>query len=219
MGDAKFYVWDLHGTLEQGNEVAVIRLSNEVLADHGFRQRFQDDDAVRLYGLKWFEYFKDLLPDEQPEVWYKLQDACFERSENDVDIQLASVAPTPNSAEVLAAVGKKGIQVLLSNTRPETLPVFVDHLGLARFFDDDHRIAVDGHSLGGRTKVDVMKEYLAGRHFDRIAVIGDSASDMKLGRAIGATCVLYNHPYLPRRDVDADVFTDDLRDVVNVLDW
>jgi len=60
----KLFIWDLHGTLEQGNERAAIDMSNQILERFGYRERFSDEDVFKLYGLKWFQYFEYLLPHE-----------------------------------------------------------------------------------------------------------------------------------------------------------
>ena len=76
----KLFVWDLHGTLEQGNERAVIEMSNKILEAFGYSQRFNEDHIFELYGLKWHQYFEHLLPCEPADRHFELQAACFEFS-------------------------------------------------------------------------------------------------------------------------------------------
>ena len=57
----KLFTWDLHGTLEYGNDRVVIDIGNQVLADHGYAQRFTYADSRALYGRPWTEYFRWLL--------------------------------------------------------------------------------------------------------------------------------------------------------------
>lgn len=59
---ASLVVWDFHGTLERGNEYAVLETSNDVLEQWGYSERFTEEDAIRLYGLKWQAYFADIPP-------------------------------------------------------------------------------------------------------------------------------------------------------------
>lgn len=210
----RLIVWDLHGTLEQGNEVAVVKLSNEVLAYRGFRERFSESDAIRLYGLKWFEYFKFLLPNEEQHLWVALQDECFHLSELEFEIQRSCMSPTPWSHEVLAHLEKNSEQVLISNTRPRNLRLFKERLGLDRFFPEGRYFAVDGHSDHRATKLEVLEEYMEDRSFERIVVVGDSASDMALGAAVGAYRVLFRHPYFRKKQIDADLHISDLRDLM-----
>ena len=210
----KLFVWDLHGTLECGNELAVIKLSNEVLAYRGYPERFRDDEAITLYGLKWHQYFKYLLPREEQHVWFSLQEDCFLLSEKEVEIQASYMYPTPESHDVLKSISAVHDQILISNTRPRTLHVFMKKLELDEFFPSGKYFAVDGHTDHRATKVDVLKEYLSEKSFDEVVVIGDSRTDMALGSELGAYRILYNHPYLNRKDFETDMYTSDLRDVL-----
>ena len=60
----KLFVWDFHGTLEKGNELAVLEISNLILKKHDYKERFLESQCRELYGEKWFEYFEYLLPNE-----------------------------------------------------------------------------------------------------------------------------------------------------------
>ncbi|MEU8244567.1 HAD family hydrolase [Actinoplanes missouriensis] len=218
MTDRKLFVWDLHGTLECGNELAVIHLSNEVLAYRGFTERFRENQAISLYGLKWWQYFRSLLPEQESHIWHALQDECFRLSEQDLKIQAACMTPAPYSHEVLREIGERHDQILISNTRPANLRGFMDKLGLCAFFPDGRYFAVDGHTDMKATKEQVIDDYLASHPpYDEIVVIGDSSTDMRLGKHVGGVRVLYNHEYLPRKEAPADVYTSDLRTVLKFM--
>src|ERR1700754_2036644 len=215
MPDRKLFVWDLHGTLECGNELAVIHLSNEVLAYRGFTERFRESQAIALYGLKWWQYFRSLLPEQESHVWHALQDECFRRTEEDLKIQAACMTPAPHSHEVRQEIGRRHDQVLVSNTRPANLRGFVTKLGLGSYFAKGKCFAVDGHTDLKATKEQVIDDYLTSRlPYDEIVVVGDSNTDMRLGKHVGGIRVLYNHEYLPRKNTEADFYTSDLRDVL-----
>jgi phosphoglycolate phosphatase-like HAD superfamily hydrolase len=215
MSSKKLFVWDLHGTLECGNEVAVILLSNEVLAYRGFTERFSESQAITLYGLKWWQYFRILLPDQESHIWHALQDECFRLSEEDLKIQTDCMTPSPYSHEVLSEIGRMHDQILVSNTRPANLRRFMYKLGLDAFFPEENYFAVDGHTDPKATKEKVVEEYVAARHtYSSIVVIGDSNADMRLGQHVGGIRVLYNHEYLTRKNAEAELYTSDLRDVL-----
>jgi len=213
----QLYVWDLHGTLERGNEQAVVELSNRVLQDFGLPYRFTPKMGVDLYGLKWHQYFRSLIPDISDQLAYELQEACFKLSLHDTEIQLRSIRRTPHAARVLDMIGRCQEQVLVSNTREDTLPLFLHRLGLNRYFAPGRYMAVDNHSASGATKTAVVLEILAKAHYDEVIVIGDSESDMQMARAVNAVGVLFNHPYLRRKRCAADCYTSDLRDVLGLL--
>ncbi len=214
---SKLFVWDLHGTLEYGNHYAVLDISNMVLEQAGFPERFAESDAVRLYGRRWFEYFRWILPHENETCWLELQDTCFRLSTERADIQARRMRLTDHAEEVLSAIGARHEQVLISTTRPANLAVFVEQLGLATFFCSNRQFAVDGHSRSApRTKREALAAILARerRRIDSVVIVGDSASDMKLAEVAGGTRYLYRHPEFPARRCDADYVIDDLRQVL-----
>lgn len=212
----KLFVWDLHGTLEYGNHRAVIDISNRVLADHGYTERFTYDDGLRLYGLKWFEYFTWLLGDGAYEIALKLQDACFEMSENEIELQRRWMQPTPYAARVLGEIGAKHDQVLISNTRTSTLSVFLKVLEFERFFPVGRAFAVDQHSRDvARTKADVLRDFLGDEHaYEQVITVGDSPSDIRLKEVGGGVACLFAHPEFAFRTCAPDVRIRDLRDLL-----
>jgi phosphoglycolate phosphatase-like HAD superfamily hydrolase len=192
----KLFVWDLHGTLEQGNEDAVVELSNLVLDRFHYKERFDAAAGKKLYGLRWYEYFEYLLPRESHERHLELQAASFDLSNSleGTKIVATYIKPSRNARKVLKAIDKKHYQIVLSNTVPESLPMFLKALNMLEFFDDKRALAVNQHVREAkRTKVDALKEYLAGQNFEEIVVIGDSESDMHLADAFNAKAYLYAH--------------------------
>ncbi|SFN94557.1 Phosphoglycolate phosphatase, HAD superfamily [Streptomyces sp. cf124] len=213
----KLFVWDLHGTLEQGNDKVVVDVSNRVLAEHGRSERFTYEDGAKLYGSKWYEYFEWLLPQETYETWSRLQDDCFRTSERDIALQCKWLRPTDHAIDVLSQIAEhqEWHQILVSNTRVANLKIFVDVLGLTGFFPDDARFAVDGHTLDGpATKRDVVRTYLEGRSIQDLVFVGDSPSDMRLTEIAGGTSYLYSHDEFPFRECEADYKIRDLREIL-----
>jgi phosphoglycolate phosphatase-like HAD superfamily hydrolase len=214
----KLVVWDLHGTLEQGNERSVIDISNLVLDQFNYHQRFSYDDNPVLYGLKWYEYFSWLLPDDSHARHLELQEACFELSETRPDLQCRWMQPTSHAILVLNAISEGHDQILISNTRPSSLAMFIKTLDYERFFSRSNAFAVDAHTAEARlTKADVLSKYLADtdRSYDELLIVGDSPSDMKLRDVSGGITYLYAHPGLDFRACDADFKIGDLREVLH----
>ncbi len=214
----KLFVWDLHGTLEKGNDRAVVDVSNRVLQQNGFVERFTYQDGAKLYGRKWYEYFEWILPNESYDVWAKLQDDCFRASESEIELQCKWLKPADHALEVLASIADHHDwhQILISNTRAANLKIFVDALGLGEFFPDGSRFAVDGHTLDGRaTKRNVLEDYLEGKDYQQLIFIGDSPSDVRLTEVAGGTSYLYANGDFPFRECDADYKVRDLREILN----
>jgi phosphoglycolate phosphatase-like HAD superfamily hydrolase len=216
----KLFVWDLHGTLEQGNEHAVIEMSNKILRDFGYKKQFSEDHIAQLYGLKWHEYFSFLLPEELPEKHTELQAACFtfSNSPDGMAIIAQHMQPSRNALVVLQAIAEDHEQVLISNTTPESLPSYIHALGIQDYFDNSHAIAVNQHAREAkRTKHDALADFAHGKEYEGIVVIGDSATDMELAQQAGATAYLYAHKGSPFRSELGDYRIRDLSAVLREI--
>lgn len=192
----KLFVWDFHGTLEKGNEFAAIEISNMALKKHGFTERFTEEDATKLYGKKWYEYFEYLLPNESHDIHVTLQHTSFEWPEAEV-IVAKYLLPNDYAKKVIQTIKERGHeQILLSNTSLKALPMFIKLAGLDEYFDEINAFATAAHSRDvKRTKAHVLENYLKSNSiFHEIIVIGDSMSDMELTSHARAKGFLYRHP-------------------------
>lgn len=194
----KLFVWDLHGTLEQGNEYAAIEMSNQILDRFGYSERFTEGHVHELYGLKWHQYFEHLLPAESPDRHFELQGACFTLSNSPAGAQIIArhMTPAPHAVDTLSAIKKSGHrQVLMSNTVEASVPLYLRALKFNDYFRPENAIAIDQHAKDAKqTKLSVLQSYLKDESFDHLIVIGDSAGDMALAQGVGATGYLYAHP-------------------------
>lgn len=189
----KLFVWDFHGTLERGNELAVLETSNTILERHGYEERFTETQCMALYGRKWHEYFSKLLPDEPAEKHLLLQEDCFQFSVEHPEIIAKYIKPTEHAIEVLRRIREKHDQILISNTKPASLTIFMESIGVTPFFPKGKAFATDAHSQDN-TKQEILKRYLENNAREEVVAIGDSSSDVDLGHRFGATTVLYTHP-------------------------
>lgn len=121
----KLFIWDFHGTLEQGNELAVLEMSNTILERNGFKERFTINQCQNLYGKKWYEYFEYLLPNKSSDIHLKLQEECFVYSIANPQIIAKYIKPVNYSIQVLESIKKIHDQILVSNTKPKSLNIFI----------------------------------------------------------------------------------------------
>lgn len=218
----KLFIWDLHGTLEQGNEHAVVEISNTILGRFGYSQRFTEEHVGQLYGLKWHQYFEFLLPAELADRHIELQAACFKFSNSPDGIKIIAkhMKPSRNALLVLEAIhkSKSHEQILISNTTPASLPVFINALKLQAYFTSSNSLAVNQHEREARrTKEHALAEYMKYRKYDGLVVIGDSESDMRLAEAVNARAYLYAHADVPFRSKRGDLKIHDLKKVLQEL--
>jgi phosphoglycolate phosphatase-like HAD superfamily hydrolase len=214
----KLFVWDFHGVLEKDNELAVLEISNKVLQLRGYKERFTKTDNLKLYGLKWYQYFEYLLPHLSKKDHLALQAACLDYSAKNWHIRSKYIKPNDHELEVLAAIKKAGHdQIVLSNTRPAALRWFLQSVKIDQFFPEDKAFGVNAHQTKG-SKADSLKKYLKGEKIDAIVIVGDSEGDMNLKKIAGGTTYFYCHPYLATSgQVKADHYITDLRKVLQEL--
>jgi len=213
----KLFIWDLHGTLEQGNEIAAVEVSNKILESFGYSQRFDELTGKKLYGLKWYEYYEYLLPDETHERHIELQEASFalSNSPEGATIIAKHIKPSLHALLILGAIKLKHDQIVVSNTVPESLPFYLNVLGITNYFGKNNALAVNQHSKEAtRTKADVIKDYLIGKIYDEIIVIGDSEGDMLLADQISAKAYLYAHGGTPFRSKKGHYKINDLSELL-----
>ena len=212
------FLWDLHGVLEKGTENAVLAVSNHVLERAGYVERFCYDDMRKLYGKKWWQYFEKLLPGMPEAVYRDLQAACFGLSDDQFGTIVAPfIGPNDNAYEVLSQIQCTHEQILISNSEDSSLRKFTRALGIDIYFPEGYAIATNSHTRPGRSKNDLLAEFLRGRNFDGIVIVGDSPDDMQLKSVAGGITYLYAHPGWPFRECEADHRINDLRNVLNEL--
>lgn len=209
----KLFVWDFHGVLERGNEAAVCEISNAVLEEHGYKERFLVEDCIRLYGKKWYEYFRDILPGESHERHMDLQEACF--AYQTPELIARHIQANDHADYVLSEIGRVHEQVVLSNTPPDSLEMFLDSVGLKSHFTPDRAIAVDSHRKV-REKIEALREYVEGQSFDSVVVISDSPEDLVLAESFGGKFYLYAHPGVAYRG-EAGKRIHDLRELLREI--
>ncbi|HVV66581.1 MAG TPA: HAD family hydrolase [Candidatus Saccharimonadales bacterium] len=215
---SKLFVWDFHGTLEKGNEMAALEVSNIILEQQGYDARFNEQHAIDLYGKKWFEYFAFLLPDESYERHIEMQQACMEWPGNK-EVIARHIQPNDHAHDVLAAIAEHGHdQILISNTSERALPSFIDLVGMDDFFDGDNAFAVMAHAREAkRTKRHVLEEFLAEAGvFDEIVAVGDSLSDVELVEPEQGRGFLYRHSDRPL-DVELPQHVTPIHDLRDIL--
>lgn len=200
----KLFVWDFHGVLEIGNELAVTETTNKILGQSGYDVVLSPEDGVKLYGKKWYEYFEFLIPNESLETHRQLQLLCIE--EFSYENARRYIRPTPSAHRVLDAIQSKHDQIVISNTQPDSLDKFLDIVEMLDYFPTGKRFAVNRHidSNAEITKAKVLKNFLVGKDYEDLIIVGDSPGDVELKSVAGGTTYLFAHPHLKHRQATAD---------------
>ncbi|MGD0284521.1 MAG: HAD hydrolase-like protein [Candidatus Saccharimonadales bacterium] len=214
----KLFVWDFHGVLEKDNDLAVLEITNKVLEQEGYEERLSKEKANEFYGLKWYEYFEQILPLLTNKEHMALQASCFKYCEDHLDVLANHIKVNDYAVEVLGKINNsKNDQIILSNTRQSDLLWFIDTVGIKKFFTKSKIFGVNAHEKF-RVKSDVLAHYLKSKEFDTIIIIGDSESDMELKNVAGGLTYFYNHPSFKLNNVvKTDFIITDLREILKQI--
>ncbi len=184
----KLIAWDFHGTMETGNDEAVREYTNVILKKSGYARRLTISEAARLTGRRWGEYFSHLLPDEPKSVWIGLENACIDMVAERPDIVAKYIKPNDGVHEVLQKIQEAGHdQVIISNSHPEAMRMFLDTICVGSFFPNGTAIGIAGKNAS-KTKKQHLDGFVNGKMYDSIVAIGDNEHDM-----IGTANYLYAH--------------------------
>jgi len=217
------FFWDFHGVLERDNVHAVVEYCNLVLEKFGVTERITLEQAVAWSGQSWYDYFKNIYPKGNDELWKSMVRSVMQHQDGNVDIIRKHIKPREHSSHVLDSVNKGGHHnIVLSNTNPNFIRTFTDMINLTPFFVDI--IGVDNH-LESRKKEpshirkgQVLAEYLKKTPYEKIIMIGDQESDVLAGKLNGAITYRFIDPLLAGHGVtEADHVIHDLRDVLREL--
>ena len=214
------FIFDLHNTLVKDNDLAVANAMNSVLSGRGRNARV-DIEYVRNYqaALKPFsEYFHTLLPAASQREIEEMTLATKEICEKFLIKKY--VKSMDGAEEVLQEIRKKGDAVLVvSFSMTTSIDIYLQVTGLGKYIDK--RLGIESiQEIHGddpaKAKSKLLQEHLraAETKYDMIFMIGDSVSDMKAGKSVGATNIYFTKT---REVLDiADYFIDRLHDIIKI---
>lgn len=217
----KLFVWDFHGVLEKGTENAVLEITNLALKRHGYFRQMTESENEFLFGRRWHEYFSYLMPEIEQEECFNLQTTCFE-IQKQPEIISKHMRLNDHAEIVLNAIHNSShCQILISNTVSEALEMFVKTVNVDHYFPLTHRFGINSHHQKEFTKQDCLNKFLQDNDpFEAIISIGDSPGDMALihqnTKGIG---YLYSHPHKKHRQTECHHKINDLRLVLNELNY
>jgi phosphoglycolate phosphatase-like HAD superfamily hydrolase len=193
----QLFIFDLHNTLVKDNDIVVVTAMNSVLAERGLSVRV-DIEYVRHYQatLRPFaSYFRNILPMIPEEQIEEMTLATKEKCEKYLIAK--HVKKMEHADEVLSEIKKRSDPIyVLSFSMVSSIDIYLKVTDLGRYVDK--RIGIEssqeisGNGDAGEIKASLIKKHLDnGNRYDRIFMIGDSSSDMKAGRLLGATNIYF----------------------------
>jgi phosphoglycolate phosphatase-like HAD superfamily hydrolase len=174
--------------METGNDEAVREYTNAILKKNSYARRLTVREAALLTGRPWWEYFSHLLPDESRSAWRSLEKECVEMVAARPDIVARHIKPNYCVHEVLQKIAGAGHdQIIISNSHPEAIPMFLDTISIRDFFPDGKAFGIATNGTM-RTKKQALDDFVQGKPYSAIVAIGDNSFDM-----IGTVNYLYAH--------------------------
>jgi len=211
------YVFDFHGVLEKGNEKAVTIVSNLALKQKGYEFQIAHEEIIKRYGYKWHDIFLETVPGLSSKEAYSLYEECLKIDQLYPSIIYDNMEQNDNAKYVIEKIiTNNDDMILISNTSPNSLKMFIKAAELSDYFNDSNSFAVHQHKEGAMlTKEKVLKEYLNGKEYGKIIIIGDSPGDIELKKVSPGNSIafLYTHPGLNYRECEADYRIRDLAEI------
>jgi phosphoglycolate phosphatase-like HAD superfamily hydrolase len=183
------FVWDFHGVLEKDNELAVLEVTNQVLGDFGYDVRASIDDIHRMYGLKWAEYYRRLVPGVDEDIVEKM---VLRSRELGRPAASRYIKPQDHVETVLREISERGHRnVVVSNTAPKDLEFFMDLVGVSPLIDEFYGVDEEERGTRSKNKADIIEECTSGNDYRKIIVIGDTEKDIEVGLRTQAVTYLF----------------------------
>lgn len=205
------FVWDFHGVLEKDNEIAVLEVTNRVLEEFGHDVRATLADINRMYGLRWGDYYRCLVPGIENE---RVQEMVLRSRELGRPAATRHTKIQDHAIAVLKKIKENGDKnVIVSNTAQDDLEFFMDLVGVSNYIDESHGIGWKRET----GKADIIRRYASRGDYRKIVVVSDTETDIEAGLLADAMTYLFR----PRgRDVGTNAHNTiiDLREVLMELE-
>ncbi len=209
------YVWDFHGTLEEGTIKQAEYVTNKIRRENNL-SILNKEDLYFLFGehwLLWFKYKEEISNEYAEKMYNSAQKLALNTIKTFIN-------PKAYAGEVLKNIKKNnGVNIVVSNTKLEKLYEYTEHTGLTEYFDyfignndiNIHEERVEDY------KYKKVKNYLDNHVFEKIVCIGDQETDILLGKKLNKiiptiTYRIYDHE--KPETTEADYIINDLRKIL-----
>ena len=215
------FVWDFHGTLEEGVEVGFCDLLKQLSKIYPTDVAINLKGVRQLYGTSIADYLRHYFPK------YKLADIknmmdkiAHKQSQNHLK---KYVVAAPHAAFVLAKIKKAGHKnIIVTNSHLGHINPLIDIVGICKLIDEV--FAIDRHYT--YEKIDPVKEKAKilqqlSKDYQipnsRIIAIGDSHTDINAGLAAGVITYQFINRHFPPVKTNAKYKIMDLREILKEI--
>jgi len=209
------FVWDFNGVLDKGSEEGLVVATNQVLKNNGYDRRMTLEECKSWWGLKYIEFLRRLIGDQDLETLWKLQTQCVNIQKQ---IQKNYTTAMDGAVEVLSKIKQAGhTNIVISAAKHESLINYLEITKLTSFFDYSVGLTKENAKFSElEFKTNQIKKFSQGKQFDKIIAIGDMEHDIAFGKAVGATTILFN-PSDQKVKTQADHIIKDLKEILDII--
>lgn len=217
----KLFVWDFHGTLEEGVEVGFFEILKQLEKEYITDVQITLSEVRKKYGVSVADYLRYFFPKANL-TQIKAMMKNIARIQNQKHLK-KYVKPAPHAIEVLRKIKKAGFEnIVLSNSHPRHIKPLISLVGMKSLIGEIY--AVDrhySHKVQNPTaeKTKILKKIIKERKLKKgqLITIGDKAADVNSGIAARAVTYQYLRPNFPVDKTKADFKIHDLREILREI--
>ena len=217
----KVFVWDFHGTLEEGVEIGFFEILKKLAKGNKAGRKITLSAVREKYGITVADYLRYFFPEANTSQIKKMMGEVA-KIQNQNHLK-KYVRPAPGAIEVLSKIKEAGYEnVVVSNSHPKHIEFLIDIVGMKNLID--HVFAVDRHYSPKKQdpvkeKVKIFEAIIKRRKLKsrQLIAIGDKATDVNAGILAGATTYHYLPKKFPIDKTNADFKIHNLREILREI--
>src|SRR3972149_8153024 len=205
---SKLFVWDFHGTLEEGVEVGFFEILKKIAKKNKADRKITLRQVREKYGITVADYLRYFFPKANTSQIKKMMEEVA-KIQNQNHLK-KYVRAAPQAIEVLSKIKKAGYEnIVVSNSHPKHIKFLIAIVGMKNLVS--RVFAVDRHYSYKKQdpikeKVKIFKMIIKQKNLKdkQLITIGDKASDVNAGILAQATTYQYLRKEFPVDETEAD---------------
>lgn len=211
VNNKNLYVFDLHGTLIQGNEDAMYEILKKVFDEKNLKININKQKLEELMGSPLDEIFGFLSPNSSREEISHMVDRFRKLSP---EISPKYLKPIEGILELLMKIKESGNVVAVVTTAHEKLASkMIEWTGISKYVDELRGLG-EGDPI--RFKTTCISDLKSKYDYEKVYMIGDKEEDMIAGYHAQAITVLFN-PKEKRKDEYTDFIISNYDDFAKII--
>lgn len=217
----KLFVWDFHGTLEEGVEVGFFEILKQLAKEYETSVKITLSEVRKKYGVSVADYLRYFFPEcNTPQIKAMMKKVAEVQNQKHLK---KYVKPALGAIEILTKIKAAGFEnIILSNSHPKHIEPLIGIVGMKNLISRVY--AIDRHYSHRKQdpieeKAKILRKIIKERKLkkDQLIAIGDKASDINAGIWAGAKTYQYLRKGFPVDKTRADFKIYDLREILREI--